>query len=276
MPAVVRAVQREYDKLERASSLDQFGPYAPLVAAERTRDDVRCTESCASTGSSSTCAASRRPPPRPPRAQLGPALARALRRTGVAQRARRRAARCRPHRQPARTRCRMALATRIAARIARTTDGRADDAMLRGALIEYGTGPDRADPERRDLPVQPGVAVAHAADPAAADRRDAARDDAGRREDVREDHASRRTSAPPTCSTRTRCWRSCSASARSWRRWRRWCCPARKLAGLIGAAIDAIGDALGGRRRRRAGAADPAREVPAHPVHLGPRRACCR
>ncbi len=35
MPAVVRAVQREYDKLERASSLEQFGPYAPLVAAER-------------------------------------------------------------------------------------------------------------------------------------------------------------------------------------------------------------------------------------------------
>ena len=35
MQAVIRAVQREYDKLERASSLDQFGPYAPLVAAER-------------------------------------------------------------------------------------------------------------------------------------------------------------------------------------------------------------------------------------------------
>jgi hypothetical protein len=35
MQAVVRAVQREYEKLERASSLDQFGPYAPLVAAER-------------------------------------------------------------------------------------------------------------------------------------------------------------------------------------------------------------------------------------------------
>ena len=27
--------KREYDKLERASSLDQFGPYAPLVAAGR-------------------------------------------------------------------------------------------------------------------------------------------------------------------------------------------------------------------------------------------------
>ena len=35
MPSVIRAVQREYDKLERASSLNQFGPYAPLVAAER-------------------------------------------------------------------------------------------------------------------------------------------------------------------------------------------------------------------------------------------------
>jgi hypothetical protein len=35
MQAVIRAVQREYDKLERASSLNQFGPYAPLVAAER-------------------------------------------------------------------------------------------------------------------------------------------------------------------------------------------------------------------------------------------------
>ncbi|KEF42618.1 MAG: ATPase AAA [Cyanobium sp. CACIAM 14] len=36
MPILIRAVQREYDKLERASSLDQFGPYAPLVAAERS------------------------------------------------------------------------------------------------------------------------------------------------------------------------------------------------------------------------------------------------
>jgi hypothetical protein len=35
MPAVVRAVQREYDKLDRANSLDQFGPYAPLVASQR-------------------------------------------------------------------------------------------------------------------------------------------------------------------------------------------------------------------------------------------------
>ena len=35
MQSVICAVQREYDKLERASSLDQFGPYAPLVAAER-------------------------------------------------------------------------------------------------------------------------------------------------------------------------------------------------------------------------------------------------
>jgi hypothetical protein len=36
MPAVIRAVQREYEKLERANSLDQFGRYAPLVAAERS------------------------------------------------------------------------------------------------------------------------------------------------------------------------------------------------------------------------------------------------
>ena len=35
MSAIVRAVQREYDKLDRASSLDQFGPYAAMVAAER-------------------------------------------------------------------------------------------------------------------------------------------------------------------------------------------------------------------------------------------------
>jgi MoxR-like ATPase len=35
MPAIVRAVQREYDKLERTASLDQFGPYAALVAAQR-------------------------------------------------------------------------------------------------------------------------------------------------------------------------------------------------------------------------------------------------
>lgn len=36
MPAVVRAVQREFDKLDRASSLDQFGPYADLVASQRS------------------------------------------------------------------------------------------------------------------------------------------------------------------------------------------------------------------------------------------------
>jgi hypothetical protein len=36
MAAVVRAVQRELDKLERATSLEQFGPYAALVAAQRT------------------------------------------------------------------------------------------------------------------------------------------------------------------------------------------------------------------------------------------------
>ena len=37
MPAIVRAVQREYEKLERANSLDQFGPYAVLVASERNQ-----------------------------------------------------------------------------------------------------------------------------------------------------------------------------------------------------------------------------------------------
>jgi SpoVK/Ycf46/Vps4 family AAA+-type ATPase len=36
MPAVVRAVQREYDKLDRANSLEQFGAYAHLVASQRT------------------------------------------------------------------------------------------------------------------------------------------------------------------------------------------------------------------------------------------------
>lgn len=35
MPAVIRAVRREFDKLERAHSLEQFGPYAALVAAEQ-------------------------------------------------------------------------------------------------------------------------------------------------------------------------------------------------------------------------------------------------
>jgi vesicle-fusing ATPase len=35
MPAIVRAVQREYDKLDRANSLEQFGPYATLVSAQR-------------------------------------------------------------------------------------------------------------------------------------------------------------------------------------------------------------------------------------------------
>jgi len=38
MPAVIRAVRREFEKLDRAISLDQFGPYASLVAQEgRTR-----------------------------------------------------------------------------------------------------------------------------------------------------------------------------------------------------------------------------------------------
>jgi SpoVK/Ycf46/Vps4 family AAA+-type ATPase len=36
MPAVIRAVQREYEKLERAHSLDQFGRYASLVAIPRS------------------------------------------------------------------------------------------------------------------------------------------------------------------------------------------------------------------------------------------------
>ena len=36
MHAIIRAVQREYEKLERASSLEQFGPYASLVATERS------------------------------------------------------------------------------------------------------------------------------------------------------------------------------------------------------------------------------------------------
>ena len=35
MPAVVRAVQREYEKLDRANSLEQFGPYASLVTPQR-------------------------------------------------------------------------------------------------------------------------------------------------------------------------------------------------------------------------------------------------
>ena len=34
MPAVVCALQREYDKLDRTNSLEQFGPYAELVAAQ--------------------------------------------------------------------------------------------------------------------------------------------------------------------------------------------------------------------------------------------------
>jgi hypothetical protein len=35
MAAVVRAVQREYEKLDRANSLEQFGPYAAMVTAQR-------------------------------------------------------------------------------------------------------------------------------------------------------------------------------------------------------------------------------------------------
>ncbi len=34
MPAVLRAVRREYDKLNRVVSLDQFGPYAPLMGEQ--------------------------------------------------------------------------------------------------------------------------------------------------------------------------------------------------------------------------------------------------
>ena len=47
--------------------------------------------------------------------------------------------------------------------------------------------------------------------------------------------------------------------------------PASKLGGLIGAAIDAIGDALGRRRRRRdePRQIDSARKVSAHSFHLG-------
>lgn len=37
MPVVIRCIQREYEKLDRVSSLDQYGPYAPLVAAERAQ-----------------------------------------------------------------------------------------------------------------------------------------------------------------------------------------------------------------------------------------------
>ncbi|MGY4532008.1 hypothetical protein ACVW0Y_001124 [Pseudomonas sp. TE3786] len=35
MPAVVRAIQREYQKLDRTNSLDQFGPYAEWVVGQR-------------------------------------------------------------------------------------------------------------------------------------------------------------------------------------------------------------------------------------------------
>ncbi|NHZ80791.1 AAA family ATPase [Massilia sp. CCM 8695] len=37
MAAVLRALQREYDKLERVNSLDQFGQYAALVAPQRNQ-----------------------------------------------------------------------------------------------------------------------------------------------------------------------------------------------------------------------------------------------
>jgi hypothetical protein len=36
MPAIIHAVEREHAKLDRAVSLDQFGQFAPLVAAERS------------------------------------------------------------------------------------------------------------------------------------------------------------------------------------------------------------------------------------------------
>jgi SpoVK/Ycf46/Vps4 family AAA+-type ATPase len=42
MPAIVRAVHREYEKLERACPPGQFGPYASLVAAE-SRDARRAS-----------------------------------------------------------------------------------------------------------------------------------------------------------------------------------------------------------------------------------------
>jgi hypothetical protein len=35
MPVVIRCLQREYEKLDRANSAEQFGPYASLLAAER-------------------------------------------------------------------------------------------------------------------------------------------------------------------------------------------------------------------------------------------------
>lgn len=37
MPTIIQALQREFAKLERASSLDQFGQYASLIVAREAR-----------------------------------------------------------------------------------------------------------------------------------------------------------------------------------------------------------------------------------------------
>ena len=75
-----RAVQREYAKLERASGLDQFGPYAPLVAATRCHDEPQ-------------------PAPRDPHRSPGPRPARASRRRAAEDRSA-----CSARRSPRRSR----------------------------------------------------------------------------------------------------------------------------------------------------------------------------
>ena len=98
--------------------------------------------------------------------------------------------------------------------------------MLRGALIEYGSGLIGPIPNVVIFQFNPESLSRSAADPAAADRRDPARDDPGRRKDLREDHVQGALQRRQHARRRQGAGASCSASARSSRRWKRWCCRA--------------------------------------------------
>ncbi len=153
--------------------------------------------------------------------------------------------------------------------------------LLQGALIEYGSdflGPlpnvvlFQFNPETLTRTIQVPPRPVGGAN---------ARDYAGGRADHREDHLARRSfSAADQLDTNDKLARVMRHRPAASPRSKRWCARRASSPGLIGAAIDAVGDALGvgGGGGDGARQPDPAREVPAHPVHLGavPRCSPCR